>query len=243
VETVEAAPKTAPVAAKIVRPFAFSRQLVLLITMILSTIVCVMLFGYRVARTDSTVYASLNWNLFLAWVPVFFALIAYNVHRRAYCFGAVVAVVCATVWLAFFPNAPYLLTDLVHLRPREDMPYWFDQIMYLAYAWTGCYLGMVSLLFMQTVVRRSFGRIIGWFFALSVLVASGVGIYLGRFLRWNSWDLLLHPISIVRELVSWVIHPRSNAEAYQFSLFFSAFFAAVYLVLVAVLNLRKEETL
>jgi uncharacterized membrane protein len=233
--------ETKPILKRITERVSLTRQAVLVITMILSTIMCGMLFTARAAMSHSLTYASLNWNLFLAWVPAGLALIAYNVYRKGSCFGAVIALGCAAVWLLFFPNAPYLLTDLVHLQPRESIPYWLDQMVYLAYAWTGCYLGLVSLLLMQALVRRSINRWAGWIFSFAAIVLSGFGIYLGRFERYNSWDLFFQPKLIWKEVLDWVLRPRHNAETFAFSILFSVFFGMVYIVLVAILNLKREE--
>jgi uncharacterized membrane protein len=195
----------------------------------------------RWLKTDLTTYYTLNVNLFLAWIPAVFALIAYNAYRKGSCFGAFIALGCAAVWLLFFPNAPYLITDLVHLRPREEMPYWFDQILYMAFAFTGCYLGMVSLILMQSLARRSCGWIASWIFTMASLVAAGFGIYIGRFLRFNSWDLITNPKPLLKEIFNWFRHPKSNSDAFIFALTFSLFFAAVYFVVVAILNLRRAE--
>jgi uncharacterized membrane protein len=235
-ETVQPAPK--PKAGR----FALRHQALLVFTMIVCSGMSVLLWIVRFLKTDSTVYYTLNINLFLAWIPAVFALIAYNAYRKGSCAGAAIALVCAFVWLLFFPNAPYLITDLVHLRPREEMPYWFDQILYMAFAFTGCYLGMVSLILMQGLVRRSWGTVISWIFALGSLVAGGFGIYIGRFLRLNSWDALLNPKPLAKEIFDWFRHPRSNSDAFIFALTFSLFFSAVYFVVVAILNLRKAES-
>jgi len=222
--------------------FALRHQALLVFTMLVCSGVSVLLWTVRFIKSDVTVYYTLNINLFLAWIPAVFALIAYNVYRKGNCFGAVIALGCAAVWLLFFPNAPYLITDLVHLRPREEeMPYWFDQILYMAFAFSGCYLGMVSLILMQSLVRRSLGAILSWLFTLAALLAGGFGIYIGRFLRFNSWDLLLNPKPLAKEILDWIRHPRSNADAFIFALTFSLFFSAVYFVVVAILNLRRAE--
>jgi len=222
--------------------FALRHQALLVFTMIICSGMSMFLFVIRMVKTGGTVYASLNFNLMLAWIPAVFALIAYNAYRKGSCLGAVIALGCAAVWLLFFPNAPYLITDIVHLRPREEMPYWFDQILYMAFAFTGCYLGMVSLILMQALVRRSLGWIVSWIFALGALVAGGFGIYIGRFLRFNSWDLLMNPKPLLKEILDWFRHPRSNSDAFIFALTFSVFFAAIYFVVVAILNLRRAES-
>ena len=66
------------------------------------------------------------WNLFLAWLPAFSALVAYNVYKKQSWLKWLVAPLCALVWLIFFPKALYLVTDLIHLRPQSDAPFWFD---------------------------------------------------------------------------------------------------------------------
>jgi len=239
-------PVPAETAAPVEKPkggrFACFHQSLLAFSMIVCSGVSVLLWLIRFVKSDTTVYYTLNVNLFLAWIPAVFALIAYNAYRKGSCFGAFVALGCTVIWLLFFPNAPYLITDIVHLRPRvEEMPYWFDQILYMAFAFTGCYLGMVSLILMQELVRRSVGRILSWVFALCALVAAAFGIYIGRFLRFNSWDLLLNPKPLAKEILDWIRHPRSNADAFIFALTFSLFFSAVYFVVVAILNLRRAE--
>jgi uncharacterized membrane protein len=231
-----------PAKKKSIARFAMRYQAVLALTMVVCSGMSVLLWIIRWVKSGSTVYATLNFNLFLAWIPAVFALIAYNVYRKGSCVGAAIALFCAVIWLLFFPNAPYLITDLVHLRPRvEEMPYWFDQILYMAFAFSGCYLGMVSLILMQSLVRRSLGTVVSWLFALSSLVVGGFGIYIGRFLRFNSWDVLLNPKPLLQEILDWFRHPRSNSDAYIFALTFSIFFAAIYFVVVGILNLRKAE--
>jgi uncharacterized membrane protein len=221
--------------------FALRSQALLVASMIVSSAMCVFLFAVRWVKTGQTTYYTLNINLILAWIPVTFAWVAYNVYRKGSCWGAAIAIGCGAVWLLFFPNAPYLITDLVHLHARPEMPYWFDQILYMAFAFTGVYLGMVSLILMQSLVRRALGWILSWVFAFGALVLGGFGIYLGRFLRFNSWDLLVNPKPLLKELLSWVRHPKSNSDAFIFALTFSVFFSAIYFVVVGILNLQRAQ--
>jgi uncharacterized membrane protein len=236
--TEKTAPAPQPSAG---RQFQLRYQALLIGTMILLTVVSVGLYGFRVIKTGETTYGTLIWNLFLAWIPAGLAILAYNIYRKPSCLGAAFVLPILPVWLLFFPNAPYLLTDIVHLRARPEMYYWFDQILYLAFAFTGCYLGMISLLLMQSTVRRSIGPWLGWLFALIVLALSGFGIYLGRFTRFNSWEVLTAPKPILKEIADWVTHPKSNGETYLFAIVFSVFFAAIYLVIVAFVNLGTRE--
>jgi uncharacterized membrane protein len=221
--------------------FTLRTQAILVATMLFCTAVSLLLIAIRVFKTHETTYTPLAWNLTLAWIPAAMALLSYNINRKGSCLGAMLVLAFAAVWLLFFPNAPYLLTDIVHLQPKPEMPYWFDQILYLAFAFTGCYLGMISLLLMQALVRRLLGGAVSWLFAGGALILSGFGIYLGRFTRFNSWDLLTAPKPVIKEVLDWLLHPKSNMETFGFSIIFSLFFASVYFVVVAFVNLSRED--
>ena len=194
-----------------------------------ASVVCVGLVRYRATMTDSTYYAFLIWNLFLAWIPFVFATLAYAVswtRRLLY----IVLPVCAFVWLIFFPNAPYILTDFQHLTETSTTaPLWYDVLLLIWFAWTGLMLGVTSLHMMQEIVTRLFGRLVGWIFAAGVTVLSSAGIALGRFYRWNSWDIINDPLPIAQDIYGWLRHPFSNLRTYGFTLLFTLLFFFVYL--------------
>jgi uncharacterized membrane protein len=221
-------------------PFRHSRQLAVIASLVLATFVACGLLGLRWAYTQRGTYSWLLWNLFLAWLPLFSALVAYNLDKSRLRLKWLMVICCALIWLLFFPNAPYLVTDLIHLKPKPEAPFWFDLILLVAFAWTGCLLGFVSLSLMQEVVRKAVGRVAGWLFAAAVLVLSSFGIYLGRFLRLNSWDALSNPLRILADISAPILHPRSHVQSLAFSLLFAVFFAAMYLTLTALTHFRHE---
>ena len=223
-----------------VQVFRHSRQLGVVASLVLLTMLCVSLLVLRVAHSNHSTYAWLWWNIFLAWLPLGFALVAYNVSWRHSRLSWFLVFICAVVWLAFFPNAPYLVTDIIHLQHRPDAPFWFDLILFVAIAWTGCFLGLVSLFLMQEIVRRAAGSMVSWIFALAALGLSGFGIYLGRFLRWNSWDVFFAPTPILGSLLEGIRHPAAHSQTFVFSIVFAAFFTSMYLMLVALMHLRHE---
>lgn len=147
----------------------------------------------------------------------------------------VLVIPAAVLWLLFFPNAPYILTDLLHLRhPRADIPIWFDVLLINWFAWTGVLLGVFSLFIMHGIVMKTFGRIIGWFFVFCV------GIYIGRFLRWNSWDMLLNPIDRLREFLYYAVHP--SLQSIVFISVFSSLFIFIYITTYSLGLLFQEQT-
>lgn len=175
--------------------------------LVLASAASTALVAARVVHTGRLTYAFLVYNLALAWIPVGFAVavdaLAGLPSRRA----AVAAGACAVGWLLFFPNAPYLLTDLMHLRVNSNRLLWFDVIALPSLAWTGLALGFASLFLMQRLVAERVGRAWSWLFAAVAIGAGAFGIYLGRFRRWNSWDVLLEPVGLARDVLSVLTHP------------------------------------
>jgi len=204
-----------------------------------ATIMCVGLIRFRASQTGSMRYAFLIWNLFLAWIPFVIAYVTYIAAiRRRWLYLIVPA--SAFLWLIFFPNAPYILTDFQHLSSAGvDAPVWFDVIMLIWFAFTGLFLGMVSLFLMQEILRREFGRWFGWGFVLIVAGLTSIGVYMGRFLRWNSWDILENLGDMVKFALYYILHP--TARSMIFASLFTSFFLFVYLILYAFSHLLLER--
>jgi uncharacterized membrane protein len=203
-----------------------------------ATVLCFVLFRLRIMLSDSTDYVFLVWNLFLAWIPLGMAYFVSFAKKRRYVL--ITVPLAAALWLLFLPNAPYILTDLQHLRhPYGGVPIWFDMLLINWFAWTGLLLGIFSLFLMHDIVRRMIGRWAGWFFVLSVSLLSGLGIYLGRFLRWNSWDLILRPLELPKELIQYMLNPPMQAVG--FISIFSAFFIFIYVTVYAFGLLFHEQ--
>ena len=178
------------------RPRALSRRAMgVLISLSFASAVCLLMVLARKLYVGRA-HLYIVWNLLLAWVPSIFAFAVYRFHlyrTRRY----VLLALCALTWFFFFPNAPYIITDFVHLDfDRPDKVLWIDLLTIASFAWTGLCLGYVSLCLMQEVVRARLGRVVGWLFVLVMLALGSLGIYMGRCLRWNSWDVLRHPLEL-----------------------------------------------
>lgn len=161
----------------------------------------------------------LVYNLILAWIPLLFAWLCHHLFRagrtRSLAFWG-----SAAGWLLFLPNAPYLLTDLVHLLGKSLPHFWPDMIKILLFAITGMLVGMVSLQLMHGMVTQRRGWLAGWGFVAMVSTLCSVGVSLGRFRRWNSWDALHDPQSILRDALDLTKNPYvSNTTGWFFVLF------------------------
>jgi uncharacterized membrane protein len=205
-----------------------------------ATLVCVGLIVARFEYSHTYHYWFLLWNLVLAWVPFVFAAIAYSLASTRRAVLTVLVVAAAVLWLAFFPNAPYILTDFLHLGSMGDIvPGWFDVLMLYWFAWTGLMLGIVSLYLMQEIVAHGLGTRAGWVF---VVVAAGLGsfgIYLGRFLRWNSWDIVRRPGPLADELLGRVTDRASQPRLLGFTLLFALLFLFIYVAVYIFAKLTK----
>ena len=156
---------------------------------------CVFLYLARYYATGKTDYLFLNWNLFLAIIPW---IITSNIRLKE---GGktnwFVLVITIGTWLLFFPNAPYILTDLYHLKFNHSAPIWFDHVLIISFAWTGLIFGFLSLMDIESLLSRWMKPWLLKSCVAILLFISAFGIYLGRFLRWNSWDLINKPFNLL----------------------------------------------
>lgn len=194
----------------------------------------------RVYETGSDRYTFLIWNLFLAWVPLIAASIAFALARRG---AAALAGVFAVVWLLFFPNAPYMLTDFVHLSRGDPgtSPLWYDALMLSSFAWTALMVGYLSLYLIQAIVARRVGAAVGWVVAACALALASFGVYLGRFAGFNSWDVVTRPrlvLSVVRHELHSPFHDPKMVAAL---LALAASLFVGYLVVHAFTALRLDR--
>ena len=214
--------------------------LVVAASLFFSTFVCLILFAFRFYFSPRIAFEFILWNLFLAWLPMLSALLASSIYRRRSYLTWPVILACALAWLLFFPNAPYAITDLTHLRVRGDAPFWYDLILVASYAWTACFLGLGSLLLMQQLVRQALGGMASWVFSVCVVGLSGFGIYLGRFLGWNSWDVFSRPKGLFGDIFVRERHPFDYPQICAFSLLFSLFFLSLHVMMVALIHLTRD---
>jgi len=207
--------------------------------LVAASIVCVSLVSARIAYSDSRRYSSLVWNLFLAWIPFILAFMAYVLSwSRALMY--LVIPTFAFLWFIFFPNAPYILTDLQHLGERvSNVPIWYDVILLIWFSWTGMLLGVVSLNLMQEIIRRQLGRLFSWVFVFFVAGLTAVGIYVGRFIRLNSWDILQDPGGTAENLFAWLADP--SLRSMGFIALYTGFFVFVYITMHAFGRVLHED--
>jgi uncharacterized membrane protein len=212
----------------------------LLRIMLVSSVLSMVLLSFRMYITGSPAYIFLAWNLFLAWVPFICSLCIKEVG--IYRYKKAIRLFLFLVWLVFFPNSPYIITDLYHLHPRPGMPLWFDLFLIISFAWNGLMLGFTSLILVQQWISVNFSKWLNWTMVTGLMFTCGYGVYLGRFERWNSWDILSHGDSIFLRVFHHITDPFGNMRMLGVTLIYGTFLLLGYLTLLALMNLNKNDT-
>jgi uncharacterized membrane protein len=192
------------------KSFVESPRFKINILLILMTVFCFGLSAFRYYISDTKVFLFLNWNLFLAWIPLLLSsfILAFNIKSK------ISLIFIIIVWILFFPNSPYILTDLFHLKARNDIPIWYDLIVILSYAWTGLICGFISLKDIENRLSDYGNRNVINSVIVLFLFMSSFGVYLGRFLRWNSWDVLNNPFGLFSDIVVRLIYPMEYTKTW-----------------------------
>ncbi len=199
---------------------------------------CLLLSLYRVWNTTSIFYFFLNWNAFLALVPMAVSsLLTYFSFKRQ-----IIPVVLLFIWILFLPNAPYIVTDLVHLSYVKTTNIWFDLLLVGSFALFGLLAYLYSLQQVVEYLRKYIPIVWLRLFSLGVSFLVAFGVYLGRFLRWNSWELAQRPFSILEEVFEILCSPSQHELAWQFTGLFGAFLCVVSFVYFDTMKGQKKKT-
>ena len=217
-------------------------RLLLMLLLFLSTLLSIVMVIFRVMYSNSWIYIFLIWNLFLAWIPLGCAILLWWLVRWELRSPLIVLPVVG-VRLAFFPNAPYIVTDFLHLTPRHSIPIWYDLMLIFSFAWNGLSVGYASLWIMQNLAEQLYGRLIGWLLVVGTLAVSGFGIYIGRFLRWNSWDFLTDPHGLLQDIAPRILNPLEHPQTAAVSLLFSTFLLLSYLTITMLIAAKWQPGL
>lgn len=192
----------------------------------LSILFTMLLLAIRCFYAQQLTYTFYIWNTFLAVLPFLFSRAL--VKMKAWNGKALVLLTC---WLAFFPNAAYIVTDLFHYTDRPPVPQWFDLLLVTTAAWNGLLLGILSLMQVEQYLARHLQQRRVHLLVLISCLLCGYGVYIGRYLRFNSWHVFTHPGSLLYAVGSHVIKPHQHAGVWAFTVLFGSMFALTYFTL------------
>lgn len=196
------------------------------VTLLLLTAFIMLMMGARFFYSGECRFIFLLWNLFLSWIPLALSRHFSNMHQQHWVKQAIL--LCT--WLLFFPNSLYVVTDLVHLNRQSIVPVWFDAILIFTAAVTSIFMGFVSLQRLEKYLHRRFpvnyiNRVIAM-----ILFMSSFGVYLGRFLRWNSWDIIGNPVPLMHSIAVRMASPASHGRTWVVTLLLTVLFYLLWLL-------------
>ncbi|WP_433943571.1 DUF1361 domain-containing protein [Paenibacillus sp. SN-8-1] len=223
-----------------------------LLLLFAASVLCLMLGNYLRAYTDRDIYMLLYWNMFLAWMPAGFALLLdwiYVYIQGNRVLRIILFITVGTLWLLFYPNSAYLITDQLHpfakfnmdngVRFWHGIEFWYHMLLFFSAAVIGLLLGIYSLLSVQELVRKALGRAKSWTFAIVTLALTSLGIYLGRFIRWNSWDAIRNPKQIVHQVLSMFTDMEELRRMIPFTGMFMMILLFSYLIVYGFTKMRQ----
>lgn len=190
---------------------------------VLSLAFTVILIVFRIYTTGKITFLYFNWNLFLAALPLLFS------RLLKYCNALnIKACIVLLSWLIVLPNAPYLITDIIHFRERPPISKWFDLLLVTSAAWNGLMLGVISLMQVEFFLQK---HVVQWklnIIMFSTIFLCSYGIYLGRFMRYNSWDVIADPSELVYHIGGQMLRPQQHFNTWAFTLLFGVMFWIFY---------------
>ncbi|MEO8863338.1 MAG: DUF1361 domain-containing protein [Candidatus Saccharimonadales bacterium] len=198
--------------------------------LIVSNIISIVLFCLRVLAAHNTRYWFLIWNLVLAWLPVVWAYILTK-RLKTHSFREPVQIFLFLLWLGFLPNSFYVISDLVHLTSTGEVGLLFDAVLFMSFIWNALVAGFISMYWIHKAVLRRRSSLFSAIFMQIVIVVASFAIYLGRTLRWNTWDVAVNPFGILFDVSERVINPLAHPQVIVTTATFSLLIGSIYFVI------------
>ncbi len=216
----------------IIQKLKQNNRLQITILLFFMTLFCFALSATRIKYTGSVMFLFLIWNLFLAFIPWLLSstIVVFNLKNKFF------LIILIITWLLFFPNSPYILTDLFHLRLKTTVPKWYDLILILSFAWTGLVYGFISLMDIENLLVGFINKKLLNLISILFLFLASFGIYLGRFLRWNSWDVINKPSGLINDITERFTNPFDHPTTWGVTILMGVLLNMMYFSLKFIRN-------
>ena len=192
------------------------------------------LFLFRVAYTGSIYYAFLIWNLFLAFLPLLISSIIVQKKNKKWIYYIFPGI----LWLLLLPNAPYIITDFIHLEETNTVPLWFDLMLILSFAWNGLMFWLITIFHFNNFIKDRLRPFLNRMANQLIIFLSALGVYLGRYGRYNSWDVFTDPFEIVEKVIYMTLHPKDFPGFYGMTIAIYIFLALLFSFIKRLANLQ-----
>jgi uncharacterized membrane protein len=209
------------------------------LTLLFASLASVVLFGYGAYRNHSWEFAYLIWNLFLAWLPLLFAGWLVTVLRRKL-WSAWEPLAASFLWIIFLPNTFYMVSDFIHLREVQRVDVLYDAVMFTSFIFVGVALGLSSTYLIHREFRKRFSARSSSTLLAAIFLLCGFAIYLGRDLRWNSWDILTNPGGLLFDISDRLLHPSAYPQMFLTIFIFFVLISTMYGLVFRAIQLIRQ---
>lgn len=217
------------------------KQARLLRILVLSSIFSVLFFLVRVFNQQDLDYWYLNWNLLLAWLPLLFSVVLVR-RLKTSGWSTWQNITLSVLWLGFLPNSFYIMTDFIHLQHTSNSTLLYDVVLLLSFTLNGLLLGYISVFMIHDELKKRFSKNAVNGIIAGVFLACSFAIYLGRYLRWNTWDVLINPAGLLFDVSDRFINPGAHGQTFTTTALFFVFISGTYVIsreLVAIMQMNK----
>ncbi len=200
---------------------------------------CAIILMVRIKITHSFFFLFLVWNLFLAMIPYGITLFLQVFKKETHSLWILLPTAC--MWLLFLPNTPYLISDLQHLKHSAQDIIWYDLLLLMSFVWYALFLFYLTVRDMRMLIATKVNSKYINLITISIFILCGFGIYLGRFLRWNSWDIIQDPLGLLYDIWQRVRHPFQNSQTWLVTIGYSAITSLVFYGMNSIKKVPNNE--
>ncbi len=210
------------------------------LALLAASLVSLLLFAIGAWRNQSLLWDYFVWNLFLAWVPLLLMLWLEKVLRRKL-WSSWQALLLSVAVVGFLPNAFYLTTDIIHLQEVARVDVLSDTVMFISFIFNAFLLGVITLYLWHNELRKRWSPRASWLLVSGVLLVTSFAIYIGRDLRWNTWDIVVNPASVLFDVSDRLLNITSHPELFYITFGYFLFVLSVYVVVWQVARLLRQQ--
>ena len=220
--------------------FYMSSRARLGVALVCSSLISLTLYLVAGFENGQFIYTYLLWNLGLAWIPLILVLWLQRLLRERL-WSSWLPLIISVVWLSFLPNSFYMITDYIHLHEVTRLNLLFDLVMFTSFIVNGIMLGYLSLFlvhqeFLKRLSRRASALLIG-----GVLLLSSFAIFIGRDLRWSTWDVVLNPASVIFDVSDRLVNPSEHPQVFSTTLSFFVLLTSIYVVIWHMMRAARTQ--
>lgn len=195
--------------------------------LLLTNTISVVLFGLRLIGAENARYWFMLWNLILAWVaPLVASWLSRRLHTTKWRNWK--NILLTIVWLGFLPNSFYMVSDLIHVHQTGEVSIIFDAVLFTSFIFNGFIAGFMSSMLLHRQLAKRLQPLTIFFVITGVFTLCSYAIYLGRVLRWNTWDALVHPYGLLFDVSDNIFHPFDHMQSFVVTFSFTLLITSFY---------------